>query len=219
MNTEAMTNVTFDEIEIGARASLSRTVTQTAVEVLALLSGDVDPFVLQGNGREEVRPDANSTEAAGAEALIAAVLGTQLPGPGMHIVRQELTFQGTVHTGDQLTATVEAQEKRAETREVVFDCRCLNHEGQTLIAGKVTVVAPTKRVTYSEVAPPELVLRRGDGLLQLLHACQALPAVRCRGGASLRSRFVTGAVRSRPSRSHHSGAHRARSENPRRGGD
>ena len=57
MTTERMTNVTFDEIEIGATASLSRDVSQTTVEVLALLSGDVDPFVLQGDGLEEVRPD------------------------------------------------------------------------------------------------------------------------------------------------------------------
>ena len=154
MSTEKITNVTFDEIEVGAMASLSRTVTQTSVEVLALLSGDVDPFGLQGNGLEEVRPDVSITNAAGAEALIAAVLGTRLPGPGMQIVRQELAYQGIVHTGDQLTATVQAREKRAATREVVFACRCFNQEGQTLISGDVTVVAPTKQVTYTEMTPP-----------------------------------------------------------------
>ena len=115
MSTAKITNVTFDEIEIGATASMSRPVSQTALEVLALLSGDVDPFVLQGNGLEEVRPDASSTEAAGAEALIAAVLGAKLPGPGMRIVRQDLSYRGVVHTGDRLTATVRVQgeERRA----------------------------------------------------------------------------------------------------------
>lgn len=179
MNTDKMTNVTFAQIEIGASASLSRTLSQTAVEVLALLSGDVDPFVLQGNGLDEVRPDASSTEAAGAEALIAAVLGTKLPGPGMRIVEQALKYQGTVHAGDRLTATVEAREKRPETRQVVFDCRCVDQDGEELVRGTVTVTAPTKQVTYNEVAPPELALRRGDSFLQLLHACDDLPAVRC----------------------------------------
>ncbi len=179
MSTEKITNVTFDEIEIGATASLSRTVTQTSVEVLALLSGDVDPFGLQGNGLEEVRPDVSITNAAGAEALIAAVLGTRLPGPGMQIVRQELAYQGIVHTGDQLTATVQAREKRAATREVVFACRCFNQEEQTLISGDVTVIAPTRQVTYTEMTPPELVLRRGDALMQLVRDCECLPAIRC----------------------------------------
>lgn len=76
-----MTNVTFDEIQAGASASLTRTLSQTDIEVLALVSGDVDPFHVAGDGTA-ARPDARTTEAAGAEALIAAVLGTKLPGPG-----------------------------------------------------------------------------------------------------------------------------------------
>jgi phosphotransacetylase/acyl dehydratase len=179
MNTERLNNVTFDEIEIGASASLSRTLSQTEVEVLSLLSGNVDPFVLQGNGLDEVRCDANSTEAAGAEALIAALLGTKLPGPGMRIVRQELDYQGVVQAGDRLTATVKVREKRAETHEVVFSCRCVDQDEQQLVGGTVTVVAPTKPVTYSEVAPPELALRRGDGFVKLLRACEGLTKVRC----------------------------------------
>ena len=54
---------------------------------------------------------SSTADASGAEALIAALLGTQLPGPGMRIVRQHLEYQGTVHTGDRLTATVEARGK------------------------------------------------------------------------------------------------------------
>ncbi len=179
MNTGKLTNVTFDEIEIGASASLSRSLTQTTLEVLALLSGDVDPFVLEGNGVDDIRPDASCAEAAGAEALIAAVLGSQLPGPGMRILRQDLEYQGTVRTGDRLTATVTASEKNPETGKVVFDCRCVNQQGQELVVGRVVVMAPTKRVTYSDVAPPELALRRGDGFLRLLRACEDLPVVSC----------------------------------------
>ncbi len=156
MTTVKMTNVTFAEIQIGATARMSRTLSQTELEVLALLSGDIDPFVLQGNGVDEIRPDASVAEAAGAEALIAALLGTRLPGPGMKIVRQDLSFQGTVHVGDVLTATVGVIEKREESNEVVFDCRCVDQQGFQLVGGTVTVVAPTKRVTYDEVAPPEL---------------------------------------------------------------
>ncbi len=179
MDSQSMTNVTFANIEIGASASLSRTLTQTGVEILAVLSGDVDPFVLQGNGLDEVRPDANCAEAAGAEALIAAVLGTKLPGPGMRIVHQDLHFQGTVTAGDQLTASVEVREKRVATHQVVFACRCVDQDGRELVSGQVTVTAPTKSLTYNEVAPPELALRRGDGFLQLLRACEQLSPVRC----------------------------------------
>lgn len=174
-----MTNVTFDEIRSGASATMSRTLSQTDIEVLALVSGDVDPFHVVENGTAVVRQDTSTTEAAGAEAIIAAVLGTQLPGPGMRIVRENLQFRGRMSVGDKLTATVTAKEKCAERSEVLFACTCVNEAGEELVTGTVTVAAPTRRVVYAEVAPPELTLRRGDAFAQLFKACEGLSAVSC----------------------------------------
>jgi phosphotransacetylase/acyl dehydratase len=174
-----VTNTTFDEIQPGAEASLTRTLWQTDIEVLALVSGDVDPFHVAGDGAAGVRSDASTTEAAGAEALVAAVLGTKLPGPGMRILREDLRFRGRIAVGDKLTATVMAQEKRAEGAEIAFACRCVNQEGDELVTGRVIVAAPTERVTYSEVVPPVLALRRGDAFARLYKACEEHPPVPC----------------------------------------
>jgi phosphate acetyltransferase len=179
MINEPVTNVTFDEIEIGASATLTRSLSQTQFEVLALLSGDVDPFVLEGNGVQELPINRGESEASGAQALISAVLGTRLPGPGMQIVRQDMRYAGVLQPGDQLRATVTARQKDAAKREVVFECRCENQQRYELAVGTVTVVAPTRRISYTDVTPPELALRRGDGLVQLLRACDGLPAIRC----------------------------------------
>ena len=89
-----LTNVTFDEIKPGTSAELSRTLSQTDIEVLALVSGDVDPFHIKANGAADALRDVNTIEAAGAEALVAAALGLKLPGPGMKIVRENLQFRG-----------------------------------------------------------------------------------------------------------------------------
>jgi len=43
----------------------------------------------------------------------------------------------------------------------------------------VTVAAPTRRLTYAEVVPPELSLRRGDGFARLFKACEGKAAVPC----------------------------------------
>jgi phosphate acetyltransferase len=174
-----LTNVTYDEIQPGASASLTRTLSQTDIEVLALVSGDVDPFHVNRNGAEEVRPVTRETEAAGAEALIAAALGTRLPGPGMRIVRESLKYRGTIAVGDTLTATVTAREKQSEGAEVAFACRCVNQASEELASGTVTVAAPTRRISYAEVVPPELSLRRGDAFARLFQACEGLPPVSC----------------------------------------
>jgi phosphate acetyltransferase len=176
---ENVKNVTFDEIQVGATAEFRHTLSQADVELLALVSGDVDPFHLAGEGAAFVRPDARTTEAVGTQAVIAAALGTRLPGPGMKILRQDLAFTGTVATGDVLTATVKVTKKRGDPAEVVLDCRCVNQRGETLATGVVTVAAPTVPVTYAEVAPPRLELRRGDGFAPLFRDCEAISPVPC----------------------------------------
>jgi phosphate acetyltransferase len=173
-----MTNVTFDELQAGASASLTRTLSQTDIEVLALVSGDVDPFHVDQNGAA-AQPQARTTEAAGAEALIAAALGTRLPGPGMKIISETLKYHGTIAIGDTLTATVTAKDKLPEGAVVAFACRCVNQAGEELASGTVTVAAPTRRICYTEVVPPELSLRRGDAFVRLFQACAGLPPVSC----------------------------------------
>jgi phosphate acetyltransferase len=174
-----LTNVTFDEIKVGATASLTRTLSATDIGVLAMVSGDVDPFYVESDELGGKRRDANTTEAAGAEALLAAVLGTRLPGPGARIVREDLRFHHHISVGDVLTASVKVREKRPEGAEVVFDCHCTNKAGKELVEGTITVAAPMERLNYVEVTPPELTLRRGDAFSALYKACEGLPPTSC----------------------------------------
>ena len=117
------TNVTFDEIQIGASAEIAVTLTQNQIDLAAMVSGDVDAFYLMQPGDADKRQEAKKTEAAGAEAIISIVLGTRLPGPGTKILHRDLRFAGDFSVGDTLTAKVTAREKRKEGNLVVFDAR------------------------------------------------------------------------------------------------
>lgn len=173
------TNVTFDEIRIGQTSELSVTLTKNQIELLAFVSGDVDalhlkqvtPFKKIGSGKH--------TEAAGAVALLSAVIGTRLPGPGSKILRRELSFSGDIAVGDTLTATVTAKEKRPEGHVVVFDTRCVNQTGYELISGVTLVEAPTKRLVYDDIAPRHLELRRSDSFMDLFKLCETCEPVSC----------------------------------------
>ena len=52
------TNRTYDEIEVGATATASRTLTATDVEALALAAGDVEGFHIEGGD-----PDGQAVRA------------------------------------------------------------------------------------------------------------------------------------------------------------
>ncbi|HEX7540303.1 MAG TPA: bifunctional enoyl-CoA hydratase/phosphate acetyltransferase, partial [Syntrophales bacterium] len=174
-----LTNVTFDEIQLGATAELTVTMTQNQIDVAAMVSGDVDAFYLMQPGDADTRQEAKKTEAAGAEAIVSILLGTRLPGPGSKIRHRDLLFSGDFVVGDTLTAKVTVREKRKDGNLVVFDCRCVNQAGEELVSGMVTVVAPTSRLVYDNTKPPQLELRWGDAFAQIIKGCQGCEAVTC----------------------------------------
>jgi phosphate acetyltransferase len=173
---ESLTNLTFDEIKIGDTASVTRRLSKTEVEALALVGGDVDAFQIAQTERQG--PVEVHTEAVGAEALLSGLLNRKLPGPGTSIAAQDLQFEGSVQTGDELVATVTARQKRAKDRLVVFDCR-VKSDGRNLVTGTVTVKAPERRLKYTEVATPEVILRRTDKFAELMRKAGKLPPVTC----------------------------------------
>ncbi len=174
-----LTNVTFDEIKVGATNEVTVTMTQSQIDVAAIVSGDVDAFYVKGAGAGDTRQEPKKTEAAGAEAVISILLGAKFPGPGSKIVKRDLRFSGDFSAGDTLTAKVTVKEKRKEGNLVVFDCRLVNQEGKELVSGEVTVEAPTSRLVYDVVKPPHLELRFGDAFAQLIKGCQDCEPIPC----------------------------------------
>jgi phosphate acetyltransferase len=171
----SFTNKTFDEIEVGASVTVSRRLSVNEVEALALVSGDVDAFHLATH-EEGPHGEGIFAKAVGAEAFISGLLARQLPGPGTTVLAQDLRFDGSLTVGDEVSATVTAKEKRPDGNLILFDCRVRLGE-RNLISGTVLVQAPTRRIAYSDVATPQLVLRHNDAFARLLKAVQGLPPV------------------------------------------
>ena len=170
---ENLTNVTFDEIKVGDTATIKRRVTATEIEALSVITGNVEPFQLKKNDGGPVKL---AIDAIGGEALVSGLINRKLPGPGAAIIAQELEFEGSIQAGDELVARVTAHQKRAKGSLIIFDC-LVQSDGRALVKGTVTVRAPTKRLEYSDVATPKVILRRTDKYGKLLKKCEAIPPV------------------------------------------
>jgi acyl dehydratase len=74
----SMSNLTFDEIEVGATERLTHTFTHTQIEGLALVSGDANPFYIQEEGASEAGADEMITQGVGEAAktkhIVSAVM-------------------------------------------------------------------------------------------------------------------------------------------------
>jgi phosphotransacetylase len=169
-------NVTFKEIDVGATVSVERALSQTEVEALLLVSGDVVPFHTERG--QDFDPDELNVDAVAASAIISGLLERRLPGPGTRIVSQEFTFAGRIRVGDRVVASVTACEKRQDSGHVVFDC-WVDAEGKRVLSGQVVVEAPTRKATYADLERPEFIVRRNDVFARLLKRCEPLEPVTC----------------------------------------
>ncbi|HPE00317.1 MAG TPA: bifunctional enoyl-CoA hydratase/phosphate acetyltransferase [Burkholderiaceae bacterium] len=170
----AISNIPFDEIEIGRPLSVTRTLSKTDIEALAFASGDIDAF------SDDEAPQADtqrSTEAVGAECLIAHLINRRLPGPGSSIVAQDFRFTSFLTVGDEVSATLLPVEKIGADHLVVFDCRVVNQNGEDVLTGRATVRAPTERQRRGDLTATEMIFRRTDVFAKILRACEGIPPV------------------------------------------
>jgi phosphate acetyltransferase len=171
-------NRTFDEIIIGESASLTRTLSKDDIALFAVMSGDVNPTHLDERYAETSTFHRIIAHGMWGGALVSAVLGTRLPGPGTIYVGQDLRFGKPVGLGDTVKVTVTAAEKRPEKHVVVFDCHCVNQKGDEVITGNAQVIAPTEKVRWPRVALPEVQIRRHDRYGELIKQCADLEPIR-----------------------------------------
>ena len=171
-------NRTFDEIAVGESASLTRTLSKDDIALFAVMSGDVNPAHLDERYAETSMFHRIIAHGMWGGALVSAVLGTQLPGPGTIYLGQDLRFRKPVGLGDTVTVTVTASEKRPEKHVVLFDCRCVNQNGDEVITGIAQVIAPPKRSADLEQLCRKFEIRRHDRYEELIRHCAELEPIR-----------------------------------------
>ncbi|MBS0581775.1 MAG: bifunctional enoyl-CoA hydratase/phosphate acetyltransferase [Proteobacteria bacterium] len=170
-------NRIFDEIALGDEAGLERTLTAADIQLFAALSGDVNPQHMDPAFAASTRFHGVIAHGMWGAALISAVLGTRLPGPGTIYLGQTLNFLAPVHIGDTLRVGVRVSSRDEAKKRLTLACTCVNQDGRTVIDGEANVIAPTERIERPRATLPEVRLIDGAGKT-LLDAVRPLGAIR-----------------------------------------
>jgi phosphotransacetylase/acyl dehydratase len=168
-------NRIFDEIKIGDSAATKRTLTRDDIALFAVVSGDVNPAHMDPAYAETDLFHHIIAHGMWGGALISAVLGTKLPGPGTIYLSQELRFRAPVSIGDTITSTVTARELRPEKHRIIFDCVSTNQDGHAVITGTAEVQAPTEKIRRPRVMLPDVQVQRHERFTALIAQAKALP--------------------------------------------
>jgi phosphate acetyltransferase len=140
-------NKTYDEIQVGDSASLTRTLMPEDVKLFAILTGDLNPGVVDPQYAESGMFREVMAHGMWSGSLISTVLGTQFPGPGTILIDQTLHFARPVTLGDTITITVTAKQKFDHNQHIHFDCVCTNQENLQVVRGTAEVLAPSEKIS------------------------------------------------------------------------
>lgn len=163
-------NRLYDELKVGDTAAAKRVCTANDLYIFAHASGNLNPIHLPASeGAARSEPVAPSMWVG---ALISAVLGNLLPGPGTLYRSQTLRFVGRVHLGDALTVTVTVREKGSENR-VTLDTRITGRDGALVADGIAEVTAPSLKIHVDDDVP-EILVERHRHFDRMIAACAGL---------------------------------------------
>ena len=119
-------NRTFDETQIGDSASLTRTLTRQDSQLFAIMSGDISPIHLDEEYAKSNMFQKTIAHGMWGGALISALVGTVLPGPGSIYLGQTLRFRRPVTLGDTITVSATVIANDPEKRRVTLNCESVN---------------------------------------------------------------------------------------------
>ena len=133
----------FEDLHVGMRESLLKTVMETDVIGFARVSGDDNPIHLCDVYAARSRFGERIAHGLYTASLISAVLGTRLPGPGAVYRSQTLAFHAPVKIGDVVTVTVEVVELVEQGRKVRLACEA-RVDGRLVLDGEAIVSVPAR---------------------------------------------------------------------------
>ncbi len=140
-----MTAYTINDLKIGQKSSFTKSITETDVYLFAGISGDINPAHINEEYAKGTFFKKRIAHGILSGALISAVIGVQLPGPGTIYASQSLNFLAPVYFGDTITSTVEVKEVLKEKNRAVLTTVCTNQNGIVVTKGEAIVLPPKNK--------------------------------------------------------------------------
>ena len=189
---------TYDEIAVGDTAGTEHILTSEDAMAFASISGfhsvlNYDELVKRAGGIPPTGPNM------WCASLISGLFSMNTPGPGCTLTNVCLSFKNRIHVGDRILVQVRVTAKDDTTKRVNFDCDAVSGDGTPIFSGTAQVIAPEKKVRYSTLPVPQLIVnnpyRHYLGLIA--RATSKPPSAPPLPGLAMRFRW---AAPSRPSR-------------------
>ncbi len=130
---------TINDIEVGDRASITKTISEADVYLFAGITGDLNPAHTDAEYMKTTPFKQRVVHGVLTTGLLSAVVGTKLPGPGTIMLSTYAKYTAPVYFGDTITAEIEVAEKDVAKNRLKLKATCTNQDGKTVVTGEFIV--------------------------------------------------------------------------------
>ena len=131
----------IEDLQVGMRATFSKTITEADIVLFAGVSGDNNAVHTNEEFAATTRFGGRIAHGFLTASVISAAVANRLPGPGTIYLSQQLNFRAPVRPGQTVHASVTVQAIDLARRRVTLDTVC--RVGDTVVIDGQALVLTT----------------------------------------------------------------------------
>ena len=134
----------IEELEIGERLHLTEKIEDKDLMLYLGLTNDANPLYLQHDYAAETIYGQPIVPPIMLTGIVTAAISKHMPGPGAHIINQQLHFPKPVYHYAIVEFVLEVTKLDVATNQVTIQVEATDEGGERIMSGEVVVIAPQK---------------------------------------------------------------------------
>ncbi|MGF2617355.1 enoyl-CoA hydratase [Rossellomorea vietnamensis] len=134
----------IDDISVGEKLTLTEKIEDKDLLLYLGLTNDANPLYIQHDYASQTPFKKPLVPAIMLTGIINSAVSKYLPGPGSHIMKQEIEFPKPVYHYDTVKFLFEVKHIDSSSHLITIDVIATNEQDETVIKGSVEVCPPHK---------------------------------------------------------------------------
>ncbi len=133
--TEDISQLTFEQIEIGQKKEFQVKITESLVNDFAKLSGDYNPLHMDDEYSKSTKFHGRVVHGMLLASFLSRMVGMYLPGKNALYLSQSLEFHNPCFLNDEIIISSVVIDKSASTKIIKIETNIRNTDNQVLLSG------------------------------------------------------------------------------------
>ncbi|AXH99443.1 enoyl-CoA hydratase [Sporosarcina sp. PTS2304] len=146
----------ISQLEVGEKITLTEKIEDKDLMLYLGLTNDANPLYLQHDYAAETIYGQPIVPPIMLTGIVTAAISKHLPGPGAHVINQQLHFPKPVYHYAIVEFTLEITKLDFTTNQVTIQVNAVDEESERVMSGELVVKAPEKVVIEQVVSKGNL---------------------------------------------------------------